>query len=179
MARLPARGGRKNYTHGSFFLVRTICALGLTLSIASGARAQERADERHAHTQRLQQMVDALRQRMGIDAPVEIALVDHDERRVSVRRSAPGAFAISAERGFITQLPSGQVEAALAHELGHVWIYTHHPYLQTEQLANRLAMRAVTRERLVEVYRVLWGSDALHGSLETFLGIQATATAQQ
>ncbi|MGV3519279.1 hypothetical protein [Luteitalea sp.] len=171
--------GRKIYTPGAFFLVRTTCALGLTLTIASGAQAQERVDERHTHTQRLQEMVDALRQRMGIDAPVEIALVDHDERRVSVRRSAPGAFAISAERAFIAQLPSPQVEAALAHELGHVWIYTHHPYLQTEQLANRLAMRAVTRERLVEVYRVLWGSDALHGSLETFLGIQATATAQQ
>lgn len=171
--------GRKIYTHGAFFLVRTTCALGLTLSMASGARAQERVDEHHADTQRLQAMVDALRQRMGIDAPVEIAMVDHDERRVSVRRSAPGAFAISAERAFIAQLPSPQVEAALAHELGHVWIYTHHPYLQTEQLANRLAMRAVTRERLVEVYRVLWGSDALHGSLETFLGVQATATAQQ
>jgi hypothetical protein len=46
-------------------------------------------------------------------------------------------------------------------------------------LANRLAMRVVTRERLVEVYRVLWGSEALHGSLETFLGLQATATVQQ
>ena len=179
VARLPARVGRKNYTHGAFFLVRTMGALGLTLSIASGARAQERVDERHTHTQRLQEMVDALRQRMGIDAPVEIALVDHEERRVSVRRSAPGAFAISAERAFMAQLPLPQVEAALAHELGHVWIYTHHPYLQTEQLANRLAMRVVTRERLVEVYRVLWGSEALHGSLETFLGLQATATAQQ
>jgi hypothetical protein len=178
-SRRPNREGRKNYTHGSFVLVRTMCALGLMLSIASTARPQERVEALHERTHTLQAMVDALRARMGIDAPVEIALVDHDERRVSVRRSAPGAFAISAERAFIAQLPSPQVEAALAHELGHVWIYTHHPYLQTEQLANRLAMRAVTRERLVEVYRVLWGSDALHGSLETFLGIQAAATAQQ
>ena len=71
-----------------------------------------------------------------------------------------------------------QIEAALAHELGHVWIYTHHPYLQTEQLANRVAMRAVSRERLVEVYQALWGPDALHGGLEAFLGIETAAQAK-
>ena len=40
------------------------------------------------------------------------------------------------------QLPS---ESTFIHELGHVWIFTHHPYLQTEQLANRIAMRLVSR----------------------------------
>ena len=67
----------------------------------------------------------------------------------------------------------------LAHELGHVWIYTHHPYLQTEQLANRVAMRAVAREQLVAVYSTLWGADAVHGSLEAFLGLEATTAAQE
>ncbi len=84
-----------------------------------------------------------------------------------------GAFALAAERGFLATLTADQVEAALAHELGHVWIYTHHPYLQTEQLANRVAMRVVSRERLLEVYRALWGGDAVHGSLEAFLGVEA------
>ena len=44
----------------------------------------------------------------------------------------------------------------VAHELGHVWIYTHHPYLQTEQLANQIAMRVVSRESLDSVYGKVW-----------------------
>lgn len=124
----------------------------------------------------LQQRVDALRDRMGISAVVVVTMVERDVRALSVRRSPDGAggeFALSAERGFVSSLTADQIEAALAHELGHVWIYTHHPYLQTEQLANRVAMRAVSRERLVEVYRALWGEAAVHGSLETFLGVEA------
>jgi hypothetical protein len=86
---------------------------------------------------------------------------------------------LSVERGFVVGLPPAHLEAALAHELGHVWIYTHHPYLQTEQLANRVAMRAVAREHLVAVYRAMWGADAVHGSLEAFLGIETTNAAVQ
>ena len=44
----------------------------------------------------------------------------------------------------------------MAHELGHVWVFTHHPYLQTEKLANQIAMRVVTRDSLVNVYHKLW-----------------------
>ena len=119
----------------------------------------------------MQLVVDALRERLGITAVVTVTMVEHDDRRrVGPSRSAGphGTFALSVERGFVEGLPAAQLEAALAHELGHVWIYTHHPYLQTEQLANRVAMRAVARERLVAVYSTLWGADALHGSLEAF-----------
>ena len=128
----------------------------------------------------LQHLVDSLRERMGITAPVSVTMVDRDARILSVRRSVDvaGGFALSAERGFVASLTDEQIEAALAHELGHVWIYTHHPYLQTEQLANRVAMRAVSRERLVEVYQALWGPDALHGGLEAFLGIETAAQAK-
>lgn len=130
---------------------------------------------RDGRTRDLQRLVDGLRGRMGITAPVVVTMVDRDARTLSVRRSAEavGTFALSAERGFLESLTAEQIEAALAHELGHVWIYTNHPYLQTEQLANRVAMRAVSRDRLVEVYRALWGQDAVHGNLETFLGVEA------
>ena len=92
-----------------------------------------------------------------------------------------GPFVISVDREFVQELNHAEVEAAIAHELGHVWIYTHHPYLQTEQLANRIAMRLVSREMLVEVYQTVWGVDALHGSFEKFLGVESTvaASAQQ
>lgn len=148
----------------------------MTVAVVSGAvvaRVHGGPGANAERTPELQRLVDSLRVRMGISAPVTVTMVDHDARTLSVRRSAEvaGAFALSADRGFIATLPADQVEAALAHELGHVWIYTHHPYLQTEQLANSVAMRVVSRERLVDVYRALWGADALHGSLETFLGV--------
>ena len=106
-------------------------------------------------------------ERLGITAVVTVT--DGRARRigrVSVRREprAPASFALSVERGFVEGLTAAQLEAALAHELGHVWIYTHHPYVQTEQLANRIAMRVVPRRELVAVYSVLWGADAVHGS---------------
>ena len=129
-----------------------------------------------ARTRELQTLVDSLRERLGIRAAVSLAMVEKDVRTLSVRRAEDGSFALAAERAFMDTLTPEQVEAALAHELGHVWIYLNHPHLQTEQLANRVAMRAVSRERLVEVYQVLWGADALHGSLETFLGVETVAS---
>ena len=148
-------------------------------STGSIARAQEGVTG-DGRARELQNLVDSLRGRLGISAPVVVTMVDRDARIVSVRRSADvaGGFALSAERGFVSTLTAEQIEAALAHELGHVWIYTHHPYLQTEQLANRVAMRAVSRDRLVEVYRAMWGPDALHGSLESFLGVETAARGQ-
>ena len=147
----------------------------LLTCLTAVAHAQTARTESDAPSRDLQRVVDTLRDRMGIVESVQVTLVERDERTVSVRRNpgSGGGFALSAERGFIAALPADQVEAALAHELGHVWIYTHHPYLQTEQLANRVAMRVVSRDRLVDVYRVLWGADAVHGSLEAFLGVEA------
>jgi hypothetical protein len=170
----------KSFRYGAMpFLIHAAVAAGLAL-VCGGAPV--RADEAPARNDRarvaqLQQLVDALRDRMGIAAPVVVTMVERDARALSVRRSpdVAGAFALSAERAFVGTLTAEQIEAALAHELGHVWIYTHHPFLQTEQLANRVAMRAVSRDRLVEVYRALWGQDAVHGSLETFLGVEAAA----
>jgi hypothetical protein len=131
-----------------------------------------------AQAEAVQLVVDSLRERLGISAAVTVTMVERDDRRLSVRRE-PGheKFALSVERGFAGQLTGEQLQAALAHELGHVWIHTHHPYLQTEQLANRVAMRAVPRQQLVAVYSTLWGADAVHGSLEAFLGLETTAAA--
>ena len=45
---------------------------------------------------------------------------------------------------------------------------THHPYLQTEQLANQIAMRVVSRESLDSVYGKVWPDAAAQGSLPRF-----------
>lgn len=145
-----------------------VLAMVGVLMTAARARATSRNHEDEA-----QRTVDALRGLLGIEAPVSVSMVEHDPRALSVRADAetPGTFALRIDRAFAATLTAEQLQAALAHELGHVWIATHHPYLQTEQLANRVAMRAVPRERLVEVYTVLWGQDAVHGDLATFLGM--------
>jgi hypothetical protein len=154
------------------FLVRAACAAWLiAVAAVVPTQATSRADE-------LQRVVDALRVRLGISAAVTVSVVDREERLVSVRREAGRSgesFSLAVQRDFVEGLGDGQVEAALAHELGHVWIYTHHPYLQTEELANRVAMRAVSRERLVEVYRGVWGAGAVHGDLAAFLGLEERA----
>jgi hypothetical protein len=161
-------------------------AVALTMVLMAAAPLTAAMDERalsgsprDTRIQTVQQVVDSLRERLGITAVVTVTVVEHDARRMSVRREPGDAvFGLSVERALAEQLPPAQLEAALAHELGHVWIYTHHPYLQTEQLANRVAMRAVPRTHLVAVYSTLWGADAVHGSLEAFLGLETTTAAQ-
>ena len=59
-------------------------------------------------------------------------------------KGAAGTFRLSLERSFLEQLTPVELKAVIAHSVGHVWIYTHHPYLQTEQLANQIALRAVS-----------------------------------
>ena len=56
---------------------------------------------------------------------------------VGTSADASGAFQLSIEASFMDVLSDDELEAAVAHELGHVWVFTHHPFLQTEQLANR------------------------------------------
>jgi Peptidase family M48 len=110
---------------------------------------------------------------------VIVAFVDQNPLVASVQpsRERDGVYVLSMELGFVDTLADDELEAVVAHELGHVWIYSNHPYLQTEQLANRIAMRRVTRESLERVYQKLWGAGALKGSLSNFLGLPPAARA--
>jgi Zn-dependent protease with chaperone function len=63
-----------------------------------------------------------------------------------------------------------ELSAVIAHEIGHLWIYTHHPYLQTEALANRIALKLVGRQALASAYRKLWDRTGEPGDLDAFLG---------
>ncbi len=107
---------------------------------------------------RIQQVVDELRTRLSISDPVVVSLVDQNDMVVTVERSPndSGAFSLLMEAGFLDTLNDGELEAVIAHELGHVWIFTHHPYLHTEELANEIAMRVVNRETLAGVYEKVW-----------------------
>jgi hypothetical protein len=120
----------------------------------------------------LQEITDDLRTRLEIAERVQVVLVDHNPLVMSVETlgGRVGPFVITVDREFITELTRDETEAALAHELGHVWIYTHHPYLQTERLANDVAMRVVRRSAFEPVYEKVWARTGIKGNLIEFIG---------
>ena len=120
----------------------------------------------------LQDIVDDLKRQLGIDAPVTAAIVSHNPRLVSVNpvQGTAGTFVMSFEEGFVAEVDADELRAIVAHELGHVWIFTHHPYLQTERLANSIALRVVSRASLERVYARVWQRDGTKGDLTQFLG---------
>ena len=120
----------------------------------------------------LQDLTDELRTRLQIAERVHVTLVDHNPLVMSVEtlNGRNGPFVITVDRDFIVELSREEEEAALAHELGHVWIYTHHPYLQTERLANDIAMRVVNRSAFEPVYEKVWARTGIKGNLIEFIG---------
>jgi hypothetical protein len=135
----------------------------------SSALAQESTTQQ----QRVQAIADGLRLRLGISFAVQVSMVDVNHLLMSVEpveRSEPRTFALNVEDGFAATLDDDELAAAIAHELGHVWIFTHHPFLQTEQLANEVAMRLVSRESLAQLYDKVWKRGGNKGDLARFLG---------
>jgi hypothetical protein len=120
----------------------------------------------------LQLLVDDLRTRLEIEQDVKVSLVNHNPLVMSVETSTgrTGPFVISIDRGFIQGLTYDEIEAALAHELGHVWIYTHAPFIQSERLANSIAMRVVSRSAFEPVYEKVWTRTGIKGNLIEFIG---------
>jgi hypothetical protein len=130
-----------------------------------------RGQGRDASMRQLQKVVDAICARLAIDRAVTVTLVDKNPYLISVEAPAKpeDPFVVRIEEQMLQLLSADEIEAALAHELGHVWIFTHHPYLQTELLANQVAMRAVSRNALARVYQKVWQSGP-KGDLVAFLG---------
>ena len=146
------------------------CIVWLPVLLLAGNRAE--ANERHETTldARIQGLVDDLRAQLSIPQTVTVSLVAKNPLMASVE-SAKGhdAFVLSLESAFVDELSEDELRAVVAHELGHVSIFTHHPYLQTERLANQIAMRLVSRETLEKVYDKVW-RDGVKGDRVRFLG---------
>ena len=140
--------------------------LGVTAT-SYGADYVPRNDPR-----RLQVIVDDLAQRLALKATITATIVQSNALLVSVEPEAgrENAFRLSFEDGFLDGLDDEGLRAVVAHELGHVWIFTHHPYLQTESLANSVAMRVVSRESLEKVYDKVWERRGTKGTIARFLG---------
>ena len=120
----------------------------------------------------LQEITDNLRTRLEIGQVVQVTLVDHNPLVMSVETlgGRGGPFVITVDREFISELGHDEIEASLAHELGHVWIYTHQPYIQTERMANEVAMRVIRRAAFEPVYEKVWRRTGIRGNLIEFIG---------
>jgi len=116
-------------------------------------------------TMRAQEFVDQLRGTLQIPNEVQIAVVTYHPLVFSVRPldANKNRFLLTMELGFLLELNDDELRAALAHELGHVWIYTHHPFLQTELQANLIAQRVVDRRSFEKVYSKLWMYEGASG----------------
>jgi hypothetical protein len=129
----------------------------------------------------IQDLVDKLRVRMSIPDTVVVSIVEHNPLVVSVERAKDAArgFSLAIDRDFLDGLTTDEIDAVIAHELGHVWIFTHHPYLQTEELANQIAMHIVAQDTLAAVYDKVWKRVGRKGDLVYLPPAAGIPTAQQ
>lgn len=153
---------------GHILTLALFCTIGLAIrpAAAAGAAPEAEAAELQAKSQRVQEVIDDLRVRLALSRDVMAAIVPVNPLMVSVLSPVQrgGAYQVAFEGAFLDTLSDDELRAVVAHELGHVWIFTHHPYLQTEQLANKIALRVVPRETLERVYDKVWPHGAPGGA---------------
>jgi Zn-dependent protease with chaperone function len=141
--------------------------------LSSGAGASRTNAALAARERQIQTVVDALRARLDIPQSVVVSIVPANALVVSVERT-PGQtdnFALALDAAFLDTLTDDEIGAVVAHELGHVWIFTHHPFLHTEELANEIALRVVGRDVLAGVYEKVWKRTNTRGTL-TYLPVE-------
>jgi hypothetical protein len=140
-----------------------VAVTGESVTVAKSASSSAVA----ARAQQIQASVDALRRRLAIPEAVFVSIVPKNDLLVSVAPMKNGgkAFGLALEDGFLDTLTQDELDAVVAHELGHVWIFTHHPYLQTEELANDIALRVVDRASLERAYKKVWQQTGRKGDI--------------
>ncbi len=164
-------------------LIPTLLPRRVSAKKLSGAEAPEGPTARESLVVRaaqIQDVVNTLKVRMAIPDMVVVSIVEHNPLVVSVERAKDGtsAFSLSIDRDFLEGLTPEEIDAVVAHELGHVWIYTHHPFLHTEELANQIAMKVVPQDTLVAVYDKVWKRVGRKGDLVYLPPAAAASTAQ-
>ena len=136
------------------------------------------------NVERISAIVEEFRNQLQLPQVIQIAIVPVNKRMVSVEHTGGeageiGVFTMYFDENFLASLDDAELRAAVAHELGHVWIFSHHPYLHTEALANEIAMRVVSRESLKKIYNKLWTHLGVSGNLDEFLGVEKIHAAQR
>jgi len=132
--------------------LRLWISVGLILVVqASAAQGWNRLQH---NALKIKSIVGSLKKQLNISSEISYEIVPNNDLLVSVERvrNRTGAFMISFDANFLAMLDEDELPAAIAHEMGHVWIFTHHPYLHTEDLANAVAHRLVTVAQLDRLY---------------------------
>jgi hypothetical protein len=121
---------------------------------------------------RLDDVASGLATTLEISRHVEVVVVQRNDLVVSVEpiTAAEGGYRVVFDQRFFERLNDSEIAAALAHEIGHVWIYSHFPYLQTEALANEIALKVAPRKSLESLYGKLWDYTGVKGDIEELLG---------
>jgi hypothetical protein len=164
-----SKGSMKNSRRGR----NGLCSLYLVVMATFIAETTVVRAESDLSVKRVAGITDELRQELGIPQAVDIQIVPSNGRAFSVEAvDRHTHFTISVDASFLRQLNDQELTAAVAHELGHVWIYTHHPFLHTEGLANEIALRVISKDSLRSLYDKLQqfeSSRSVHGSLQGVL----------
>lgn len=153
-------------------LSRAAVAVLVTVAGAEGHAARDAVSDAPYDVGRIQAIVDDFKGQLSIAQDIAVSVVAANGLLVSVERekTRDGAFRLTVDGAFVQTLNDDELHAVVAHELGHVWIFTNHPYLQTERLANRIAQRLVSRESLRSVYEKVWAHTGAKGDERRFLG---------
>jgi hypothetical protein len=146
-------------------VVLFLCATGVQ---AEGVSSKGNQPVRNP---RLEKIATGLAEALEIRKRVQVAIVPENDRIISVEPFVSGeGYRVEIEGAFLNQLSDDEVIAALAHEMGHVWIDSHQPYVQSETLANEVALRVVPRKPMETLYTKLWAYLGINGNLEETLG---------
>ena len=149
----------------------SVCLLFFLFSAHGDVAGAEGPESAPSVQARVQEIVNDFMARLTMSQRVSVSMVPKNPLMLSVEfDDSDAGFLLSLEEDFVADLTDDELRAAIAHELGHVWIFTHHPYLQTELGANQIAQRLVPRDNLVQVYEKVWSRLGTKGDLARFVG---------
>src|SRR4030095_11661918 len=123
---------RIQWSHRALRLWISVCVILVVQ--ASGAQGWNRLQH---NARKIKHIVAGLKKQLNISSEISYEVVAHNDLLVSVERARgrSGAFVISFDADFLAMLDEDELPAAIAHEMGHVWIFTHHPYLHTHAIS--------------------------------------------
>src|SRR5688572_9638910 len=165
------------WSHGCrvllFRLSLSVCALLVLFAPpVDGKPAQ------HHDPSRLAAIARRLGAELGVQIDIQVVVAKKNDRMVSVERASlkRDTFTVTFDRNFLSGLDQGEITAALAHEIGHIWIFCHFPYVHTEVLANEIALTLVDRIDLESLYRKLRDHLGASETVEEFLASNIPST---
>lgn len=139
-----------------------VCLLSL---MGAGAASPTDRQVWNANHQKLAALVQEFRVLLNIEEQISVSIVRKNHMLASVRPSSkqPGSFVVRFDRSFLAALADEELRAAIAHELGHVWIFVHQPYVQSEPLANKKALEVIQLDSLQKMYEKVRAYQGRHG----------------